>query len=80
VKILFYGRLAECFGPELEFAPVSACTVAELRQRLVAQHPEAEGALRNKRTRALVAESLVADDYLLDPAQTVEFLPPVSGG
>jgi molybdopterin converting factor small subunit len=80
VKILFYGRLADSFGPEMEFASDSACTVAELRDRLVAQNPGAAGALRSKRTRALVADTVVADDYLLDPVQAVEFLPPVSGG
>ena len=80
MKILFYGRLADTFGPELELAPAQECTVAELRETLIARQPEAQAALRSRRTRALVGDSLVADDYRLEPGQTVEFLPPVSGG
>lgn len=80
MKILFYGRLADTFGPELELASARACTIAELRETLIARQPEAEAALRSRRTRAVVGDSLVSDDFRLEAAQTVEFLPPVSGG
>jgi molybdopterin converting factor small subunit len=80
LKILFYGRLADSFGPELELASASACTVTELRATLTARYPEAEGTLRSERTRAFVEDSLVADDHLVNAEQTVAFLPPVSGG
>lgn len=80
MKVLFYGRLAQAIGPELEVGAVRGCSVAEMRERLVAEHPEAEDALRSRRALACVGEMLVGDDYRLGPGDTLEFLPPVSGG
>jgi molybdopterin converting factor small subunit len=79
-KIAFYGRLADTLGPELEFAIPSGCSIAELRQQLSAEHPEAAEALASRRTRACVAGSLVRDDYAITRNDRIEFLPPVSGG
>jgi molybdopterin converting factor small subunit len=80
VKVLFYGRLAETIGPELEIEAPPRCSVEQLRERLIAAYPEAEQPLRSKRARACIGNSLVADDHLLSPADKVEFLAPVSGG
>jgi molybdopterin synthase sulfur carrier subunit len=80
VKVLFYGRLAEAIGPELELESPSGCSVAEMRDRLVAEHPHVEGALRSKRALTCVGDMLVHDDYRLHAGDTLEFLPPVSGG
>ena len=80
MKVLFYGRLAETLGPELEIETPPGCSVAELRDRLVAEHPEAEHPLRSKRALACVGDALVRDTYVLKAADSVEFLPPVSGG
>ena len=80
MKVLFYGRLAEAIGPELEVGASPGCSVAELRDRLIAQHPDIEDVLRNRRAKACVGDRLVADDYPIGADETVEFLPPVSGG
>ncbi|HEX6604042.1 MAG TPA: MoaD/ThiS family protein [Sphingomicrobium sp.] len=80
MKILFYGRLAEAIGPELDVEGGAGCSVAELRDMLAAEHPGVEPVLRSKRARACVGDTLVNDDYRLDGADTLEFLPPVSGG
>jgi molybdopterin converting factor small subunit len=80
MKVLFYGRLAEALGSELEVEAAAGCSVAELRDKVVAQHPHVEGALRSKRARTCVGDTLVHDDYVLGAADTLEFLPPVSGG
>jgi molybdopterin converting factor small subunit len=80
VRILFYGRLAEAIGPELEVNALPGCSVAELRNRLGAEYPQVEDVLRSKRARACVGDTLVRDDYQLATADVVEFLPPVSGG
>ncbi|MEO8453697.1 MAG: MoaD/ThiS family protein [Sphingomicrobium sp.] len=80
MKVLFYGRLAEVIGPELETRAQPGCSVAQLRERLIAEHPEAEQPLRNKRALACVGNALVLDDYVLAETEIVEFLPPVSGG
>lgn len=80
MKVLFYGRLAETIGPGLEIDVRPGSTVAELRDRLVAERPEAKGTLLNRRTRACVGDVLVDDNYIPKPTDQVEFLPPVSGG
>ena len=80
MRVLFHGRLAEAIGPELDVDGPSACSVAELRDRLVSEHPEIRDVLRGKRARACVGDKFVNDDYRLAPGDTIEFLPPVSGG
>jgi molybdopterin synthase sulfur carrier subunit len=80
VRVLFYGRLAETIGPELEIDAPTGCSVAELRDRIVAEHPQAEQPLRSRRALACVGDALVRDTYVLRTADRLEFLPPVSGG
>jgi sulfur-carrier protein len=80
VKVLFYGRLADAVGPALDVDALPGCSTAELRDRLIAEHPQLEDILRNKRARACVGDTLVGDDYILAAGDTLEFLPPVSGG
>lgn len=80
MKVLFYGRLAEAIGPELELGASAGCSVAEMRDRLVADYPEVEPVLRSRRARTIVADCLVEDNYRLQHGDTLEFLPPVSGG
>ena len=80
MKVLFYGRLAEAIGPELEIDAPPGCSVGQLRDRLVAEHPEAEQPLRSRRALACVGDSLVHDTYVLGADERIEFLPPVSGG
>ena len=80
MKVLFYGRLAETLGPELEIEAQPGCSVAELREKLIAEHPQAEQPLRSTRALACVGDALVHDAYVLKAADRIEFLPPVSGG
>jgi molybdopterin converting factor small subunit len=80
MKILFYGRLAEAIGAELEVGAAIGSTVAEVREKLAAEHPDAAGVLRNKRALSFVGDRLVRDDYRLASRDRLEFLPPVSGG
>ena len=80
MKVLFYGRLAESIAAEVEVDALPGISVAQLRGQLIADYPEAEQPLRSARSRACVGDTLVRDDHVLDEADTVEFLPPVSGG
>ena len=80
MKVLFYGRLAEMIGPELEVDQAAGCSIEQLRERLISQYPGSEEPLRNKRARACVRDSIVQDDYVVRTGDKVEFLPPVSGG
>jgi molybdopterin converting factor small subunit len=78
VKVLFYGRLADAIGRDIEIEAGGACSVAELRRRVAASHPDAADALG--RSRAVIASAMVGDEHVIAPADQVEFLPPVSGG
>jgi molybdopterin converting factor small subunit len=80
MKVLFYGRLAEAIGAELEVDAQAGCSVAELRDRLLTGHPEIAETLRSRHARAFISDRLVHDDHVLRDGETVEFLPPVSGG
>ena len=80
LKILFHGRLAETIGHQLEIDAPMGCSIAELRERLIAEHPDAERPLRSRRALTFVGDALVDDGYVLKAADSIEFLPPVSGG
>lgn len=80
MKVLFYGRLADMIASELEVSSPAGCSVLQLRKRLAAEYPLAEQTLRSKRARTCVGDRLVNDDHVLSALDTVEFLPPVSGG
>lgn len=80
VKVVFYGRLADAFGPEMEIDASPGWSVADLRDKLIAAYPEAGEALRNKRVRACVGDALVRESFVLGADERIEFLPPVSGG
>ena len=80
MKIFFYGRLADAIGSELELKASDGCTVADLRQRLAAEHPEASETLASRRARACIGDCIVPEDYVVSSSDKVEFLPPVSGG
>ena len=80
MKVQFHGRLAEAIGPELEFAAPPGCSVGQLRDRLIAEHPEAEQPLRSRHARACIGDMLVHDHHVLQSGDRIEFLPPVSGG
>jgi molybdopterin converting factor small subunit len=80
VKVLFYGRLAEMIGPELEIDAPLESSIGQLRERLVTRYPEAGQPLRSRRALACVGDTMVRDDYVIREGDRVEFLPPVSGG
>lgn len=79
--IVFYGSLAERLGRRVAFAiPPGGITVAELRQNLARTYPDAAGELTGQSLRACVADMLAAEEFVVQPGDTVEFFPPVSGG
>lgn len=79
MEIRFYGQLRENLGATTDLDPPRETeTVGQLRDVLAAQFPETADLLR--RSRACIADAMVADDAPLAGAATVEFLPPLSGG
>jgi molybdopterin converting factor small subunit len=79
MKIIFFGRLASLLGRELDLTVEEPCTVAGLRERIVAAFPAAVP-LQDKRVRACVGGAIVPDDHPIAPTDEVGFLAPVSGG
>ena len=79
MKIHFYGRLAESLGRDIEIVLSDHCSIADLRERLAVEYPQAANALGH-RARALVGDIVVADSHIVRPGDSVEFFPPVSGG
>ena len=80
MRILFFGRLGEKFGREMEIElSEEVKTVAALRAEL-ARHPLLGPELLAPTVRACVGDALVPDDTILGEASEVAFLPPLSGG
>ena len=79
MKVLFYGRLADVLGSELDVPVSQECSIAELRDRIADQHPAA-AALQNTRVRACIDDTIVPESHRVAPGAHVEFFPPVSGG
>ncbi len=71
MRILFFGRLADGFGREVEVDAPAGSSIAEVRALL---------ALNDPAVRACVGDSLVTDEFIVAPGEAVEFWPPVSGG
>jgi molybdopterin converting factor small subunit len=80
MRVLFYGRLADRFGMEVDLDTEIGSSIADVRQRLASEHPGSAADLMSKRVVACVSGSLVRDDYVIGADDTIEFLPPVSGG
>lgn len=80
MKILLYGKLADVLGREVELAAAAGCTIAQLRDRIAIDFPQAAELFRSNRVRACVGDSFVDDGYVVQAGEQVEFFPPVSGG
>ena len=81
MKILFFGRLADSSGREVELdLPAEGCTVAELRRRLAGALPQAAGELTRPSIRACIDLEVAPETARVMPGQEVAFLPPLSGG
>lgn len=80
MRVRFYGKLAAVMGSQVDMAVDVPCTVAQMRRRLIAAHPGLAEMMDDKRIRAIVGESIVADGYQLSATDELEFLAPVSGG
>lgn len=80
MKVRSFGKIADVLGLEREVEIAKSCTVAELRAKLADEFPEAAGTLQSGRVWACVGNSLVHDDHVLAPDDSIELLAPVSGG
>jgi molybdopterin converting factor subunit 1 len=77
MKILFFGRLGETIGREIDFdLPPGDCTVAELRAALAKRH---EG-LAAENVRACIDQEIAPESAIVLPNHEIAFIPPLSGG
>ena len=77
MKILFFGRLGETIGREIDFdLPEGACTVAELRAALAKTH----AGLAAESVRACIDHEIAPESALVLPNHEIAFIPPLSGG
>lgn len=80
MKVRFYGKLADVFGNERDVSIETPCTVAELRQWLATEHPDAAESLQNRRVRACIGDAIAHDADFIPQGEVLELLAPVSGG
>ena len=79
ITVLFFASLAEAVGKrELSLAHVSGDTVASVRERLVAVHPQI-GEFTETLLYA-VDEEYAEEDAPVPAGATLALIPPVSGG
>jgi molybdopterin converting factor subunit 1 len=78
-RVLLFAALREAAGTREVLVEVpDGSTVAELRQRLAADHPRLAPLLGT--AAAAVNEEYVPDGARLRPGDVVALIPPVSGG
>ncbi len=78
MNVLLYGRLADGIGREIAVEADPRWSIADLRDAITARHPAIAPALG--RSRACIGDVMVGNDRVVSVDETVEFLPPVSGG
>jgi molybdopterin converting factor small subunit len=81
MKILFFGSLGERIGSTAKVEmPQGGCTIADLRQALVRQNPDAATYLATSAALVAVNQNMVPESFLVTPDQEVAFFPVLSGG
>ena len=79
IKVLYFAHLADRTGLREESVEVTdGGTVSDLKALLAQRHTKLQDALNA--CRVAVDEEFAAGDETLSDAQTVAFIPPVSGG
>ena len=78
-RVLFFGRVAEAMGRELQVeVPVAGCTIADLR-RMIADQTGMD-VLLQKGVRASVDKQVAGEDARVLPGSEVAFFSVFSGG
>ena len=81
VKVLFFAQLREQLQCEqLDVALQAPSNVAELRNRLVAEHPHWANFLANDKLLFSVNQTLVKSIHAVNDGDEIAFFPPVTGG
>jgi len=75
IKILYFASLKEKTKLESEQMEAAGKTIAELRTLLMDRHP-----IKLDRVMIAVNEEFTDEETVLNDGDTVDFIPPVSGG
>jgi molybdopterin converting factor small subunit len=78
VRIRLYGRLADLIGRHIELEAPDGSSIAMLKLGIAADHPAAAETL--SRSRGCIGGSLIGDEHIPAAADSLELMPPVSGG
>ena len=79
MRVSFFGQIATPFGGDVRVdIPEGGMTVTELRQELSRRFET--DAILERSIRAAVNDEIVLDSQSIFPADTVDFMSPVSGG
>ncbi len=82
MKLLYFGRLAEAAGSrggEVDL-PGEVVTVGDVRGWIARSRPELAAALSSPTVRTVVDDVVVGDEWSIEGAAELLFIPPVSGG
>lgn len=81
IKILFFAQLRELLKTsELKLNSVTPCSVSQVKQHIIALHPQWESFISGNALMASVNQELVSDDHMVQAFDEVAFFPPVTGG
>lgn len=81
VQIKYFASIREAFGFAEESLQISASTIAELRNMLIARGGDGgEALVRGKTLRMALNKVMVDESALLSDGCEVAFFPPVTGG
>lgn len=81
ICVLFFAQLREQLKTDKVTLELSTpCTVAEIQQAIVAQHPEWKDFIEGRTLLTAVNQTMVERDHKVNETDEVAFFPPVTGG
>jgi sulfur-carrier protein len=81
ITLRFFASLREALGASAQRELSEPCTVAQLRDELIAQGaPHAAALARGRAVRCALNQTLCDESALLSDGDEVAFFPPVTGG
>ena len=81
IQLRYFASLREALGNSETFELQSICTVAQLRDQLIARgEPHASALARTRALRTALNQTLCEESVELSDGAELAFFPPVTGG
>jgi molybdopterin synthase sulfur carrier subunit len=81
INVVFFAQLREQLKTDqLQLELSTPCTVADVQQALLDNHPQWQDFLANRALMCAVNQDMVQSDALVNDGNEVAFFPPVTGG